>query len=403
MRDLHQGLDKADELSGATRERRASSPLIALHADRGSGHDGGAPRDAALRPSSRSASGLVGSPAFDRGPEPTLEVLPSLLPAQQRAWAAAGQRAYGNRAIASMLSRVPDGAVLSRKCASCKDEDEDEDKRVSRSAEGAAPAAIPAAVHRVLDAPGAPLAASVRSFMEPRFGALLARTGPLQAPSAVRGISVPDDPHEREADRVAHTIVNARVRDDAPRADLGDVRVHAGADAAAAARAVSAEAFSVGSHIVLGAGHEPASATRLLAHAYPRRAGIGRDAGAVANGVRTRRLRYRMRRRHGRPQPHRHDHGRRAQNQRRRHRGGAGPQVRLRRDLGAPNPLTPNPVKAGTERGRVDGMKLNLASTSLSGEVVEVKGQVPSGAAVTSRRRRPTGTSTSSRRSRRAW
>ena len=266
MRDLHQGLDKADELSGATRERRASSPLIALHADRGSGHDGGAPRDAALRPSSRSASGLVGSPAFDRGPEPTLEVLPSLLPAQQRAWAAAGQRAYGNRAIASMLSRVPDGAVLSRKCASCKDEDEDEDKRVSRSAEGAAPAAIPAAVHRVLDAPGAPLAASVRSFMEPRFGALLARTGPLQAPSAVRGISVPDDPHEREADRVAHTIVNARVRDDAPRADLGDVRVHAGADAAAAARAVSAEAFSVGSHIVLGAGHEPASATRLLAH-----------------------------------------------------------------------------------------------------------------------------------------
>jgi Domain of unknown function (DUF4157) len=80
----------------------------------------------------------------------------------------------------------------------------------------------PRSVHEVLRAPGQPLDASVRAFMEPRFG---------------------------------H--------------DFSRVRVHADAAAAESARSVNAIAYTAGSHVVFGAGqYEPGkkSGRMLLAH-----------------------------------------------------------------------------------------------------------------------------------------
>jgi hypothetical protein len=77
-------------------------------------------------------------------------------------------------------------------------------------------------VHEVLNSPGHPLDAGARSFLEPRFGR-----------------------------------------------DFGDVRVHTDARAAASARAVNALAYTVGQHVVFGAGqYQPAAedGRKLLAH-----------------------------------------------------------------------------------------------------------------------------------------
>ena len=104
----------------------------------------------------------------------------------------------------------PDG-----ECAACKA------KRLQRQAAGAAPAVAPPVVHEVLGSSGRPLEPGVRGEMEARFG---------------------------------H--------------DFSHVRVHADAQAGESARAVGALAYTVGSHIVFGAGR-PApgtSGTRLLTH-----------------------------------------------------------------------------------------------------------------------------------------
>jgi hypothetical protein len=51
-------------------------------------------------------------------------------------------------------------------------------------------------------------------------------------------------------------------------ADLSDVRVHAGGEAASSAQAVDAHAYTVGNEVVLGSGHEPGSPSheRTMAH-----------------------------------------------------------------------------------------------------------------------------------------
>jgi hypothetical protein len=81
---------------------------------------------------------------------------------------------------------------------------------------------VPPIVHQVLGSPGQPLDAATRAFMEPRFGG-----------------------------------------------DFSRVRVHADEHAADSARAVNALAYTVGSHVVFGAGQyapQSASGKRLLAH-----------------------------------------------------------------------------------------------------------------------------------------
>jgi hypothetical protein len=125
-------------------------------------------------------------------------------------------------------SPSPAAPVLRRKCAcggtpgptgECE---ECRRKRLQRSARAAGPAVAPPLVHSVLASPGRPLDGAVRAEMEPRFG---------------------------------HSF--------------SDVRVHADGRAAESARAVAADAYTVGSSVVFAAGrYAPASAEgrRLIAH-----------------------------------------------------------------------------------------------------------------------------------------
>jgi hypothetical protein len=84
------------------------------------------------------------------------------------------------------------------------------------------PAIVPSSVHQVLSLPGLPLDAATRAFLEPRFG---------------------------------H--------------DFSRVRVHSDVGAAQSARALNAKAYTVGNHIVFGAGRfkpETTEGLTLLAH-----------------------------------------------------------------------------------------------------------------------------------------
>jgi len=97
--------------------------------------------------------------------------------------------------------------------------------RLSRFASGRSAQSspeVPPIVHNVLHSPGKPLDPATRAFMEPRFD---------------------------------H--------------DFGQVRVHSGEQAEQSARTQHARAYTVGRHIVFGAGESPADSTRgrrLLAH-----------------------------------------------------------------------------------------------------------------------------------------
>ena len=126
------------------------------------------------------------------------------------------------------ISRMNIGPPVQRKC-SCGGGSEGECEecrekgKLQRKATGEAESAhAPAIVHDVLRSSGTPLDRAARSFFEPRFG---------------------------------H--------------DFSKVRIHAGARAAASARAVSAQAYTVGNDVVFGTGqYSPDSDTgrKLLAH-----------------------------------------------------------------------------------------------------------------------------------------
>lgn len=132
------------------------------------------------------------------------------------------------RGIASPVATTFDGAPRVRRCAKCAaagvpcrcgEEEEVHRKEAGPTSADAVPAA---AVEPVTRTAGQPLDAGTRAFFEMRFGR-----------------------------------------------DLGGVRVHADGAAARSARAADALAYTVGSHVVFGAGQfAPASAagTRLLAH-----------------------------------------------------------------------------------------------------------------------------------------
>jgi hypothetical protein len=106
---------------------------------------------------------------------------------------------------------------LDGECAECRE------KRLQRRSTGQAePSTVPPIVHDVLRSPGQPLDAATRASMEPRFGY-----------------------------------------------DFGGVRVHTDARAAESAEAVKARAYTVGQHVVMGAGQpspETIAGRHLLAH-----------------------------------------------------------------------------------------------------------------------------------------
>src|SRR5215213_2938133 len=133
---------------------------------------------------------------------------------------------------------------------------------------------VPPIVHEVLRSPGQPLDMPTRRTMETNFHASGTAVSSLSstrvAPSSL-SINEPGDVHEQEADRVAGTVLagNTPPAAHSGHYDFSHVRVHSDGQAAAAARAVHARAFTVGSTIVFGQGEyspHTAGGQRLLAH-----------------------------------------------------------------------------------------------------------------------------------------
>jgi hypothetical protein len=129
--------------------------------------------------------------------------------------------------VADQVMRMPDPAPssssapprISRKCAACE---EDGKVRPKRAIAPGFAGAAPAGVRQAIAGPGRPLDAATRHFFEPRFG---------------------------------H--------------DFSRVRIHAGAQAAASARALAAQAYTVGADIVFAGGKFSPATTegrRLVAH-----------------------------------------------------------------------------------------------------------------------------------------
>ncbi|MGZ5442168.1 MAG: eCIS core domain-containing protein [Thermoanaerobaculia bacterium] len=152
-------------------------------------------------------------------PRATLKQRPAVSARRSGAIAASPtlQQRVGNRGAQAIVARLCRCGGSCNRCRAA------ESHHVLRQAtESSAPAAAPPIVHDVLRSAGQPLDSTTRAFMEPRF------------------------------DR-----------------DLGHVRVHADAPAAASTEAVNALAYTVGSDIVFGTGQYDPGSTRgrkTLAH-----------------------------------------------------------------------------------------------------------------------------------------
>ncbi|HVZ38040.1 MAG TPA: DUF4157 domain-containing protein [Candidatus Kapabacteria bacterium] len=128
---------------------------------------------------------------------------------------------------AGRVMRMPEPVVQRAACRECAAREKEEEhgrtvQRKSNAVDAAAGTAAPPVVHQALSRPGEPLDRATRGFMEPRFGR-----------------------------------------------DFGNVRVHSDGMAAGAARAIDAQAYTVGNHIVFGAGrYAPGtqSGRQLIAH-----------------------------------------------------------------------------------------------------------------------------------------
>jgi hypothetical protein len=132
----------------------------------------------------------------------------------------------------------------------------------------------PPIVHEVLRAPGQPLDAATRAFMEPRFGHWRRDivTGAAAPQRASSGLAI--EPHETDGEREAEAIASRLTQ--APPAeapvngfDFSHVRMHADAQAAESARSVGALAYTVGEHVVFGTGQyapDTPGGLQLLAH-----------------------------------------------------------------------------------------------------------------------------------------
>jgi hypothetical protein len=130
--------------------------------------------------------------------------------------------------VAEQVMRMPDVTSsptpgrLARKCAACEEEESQTIRPRRANASVPAETDAPDIVHEVLASPGRPLDADTRGFFEPRFGV-----------------------------------------------GLGHVRIHTGNAASQSAASVDATAYTVGRHIVFGAGAyapDTDSGRGLLAH-----------------------------------------------------------------------------------------------------------------------------------------
>jgi hypothetical protein len=126
--------------------------------------------------------------------------------------------------------------------------------------------AVPDVVHHVLRSPGKPLDSATRLFMESRlghdFGRVAVAAHRAQASGAAGGGP------EQEANAIAARVDTAP-SSGAGRADFGGVRVHTDGRAAESARSMRAHAYTVGNHVVFGAGRyapQTRDGRSLLAH-----------------------------------------------------------------------------------------------------------------------------------------
>ena len=145
-----------------------------------------------------------------------------------------------------------------------------------RSMNQTEPSIVPSVVRDVLSSTGEPLHAGARSFMEPRFSHDFTqaplRSTAVQNPQNSLKVNQPGDQYEQEADRVAEQVMQMpEVSGSSSNAgyDFSQVQIHTDSRAAEAAQALNAQAFTVGHHIVLGAGqYQPGTSVgnNLLAH-----------------------------------------------------------------------------------------------------------------------------------------
>ena len=198
-----------------------------------------------------------------------------------------GEQAATPVAATAVLSPPVEAPVLQRKCDcgnhtiaggecdSCKKEKESGGGHTLQRAATSCGAGdeVPSIVHDVLSSPGQPLDAATRSFFEPRFGRDFSRM-PIATGISRSNLKVgaANHPLEREADRLADQALRMpwpSLRPHPVQADFSRIRIHADARAADSSRAVSAKAYTVGSHIVFGAGQYAPTTTagrHLLAH-----------------------------------------------------------------------------------------------------------------------------------------
>jgi hypothetical protein len=175
------------------------------------------------------------------------------------------------------------GATLQRTCACGKHSGnggecaECRKKRLGlqRRAVGRGPDVAPPIVHEVLRSPGRPLDDQTRGFMESRFGHDFSRVRATAPRLATAGLTVgpANDSFEREAERqsqkVMHTQATTVLSGSPVGPNFSRVRVHTGPAAAESARAVNALAYTIGDHVIFGAGqYAPGTSAgrRLLAH-----------------------------------------------------------------------------------------------------------------------------------------
>jgi len=138
-------------------------------------------------------------------------------------------------------------------CAECRK------KRLQRKASNHAErSSVPPIVHDVLRSPGEPLDANTRALMESRFGHDFGRVSVYsklpQGTSRNPVIGPAHDEYEREADDAASRVAAATPMPGTRSAYFGGVRVHTDSRAAESGQALNARAYTLGHHIVFGAG-----------------------------------------------------------------------------------------------------------------------------------------------------
>lgn len=198
-----------------------------------------------------------------------------------------GEQAATTVVATAVLAPPVEMSVLQRKCDcgnhtlgggdcdSCKKEKESAGGHpLQRAAiNPGAPDEVPSIVHDVLSSPGQPLDAATRGFFEPRFGRDFSRIPTATSISRSNlKVGAANHPLEHEADRLAEQALrmsSSPLRSQPMQADFSRIRIHTDARAAESSRAVSAKAYTVGNHIVFGAGHYAPTTTagrQLLAH-----------------------------------------------------------------------------------------------------------------------------------------